>query len=748
MEIMAAMGYNTNQILAAMPGIIAAAEASGEDMALVADTVSAALNSFGLEAAEAARVADVLAQAANDSAAGIQDMQYTFKYAAPVARTLGISLEQLGAATEIMANAGIRGEQAGTTLRAALIRLSDPPKEAAAMLKELGVRITDSSGKMLPFNQIIAQLSKSTEKMSNAQKLAALSTIFGTEAASGMLTVVEAGPQKLDALTKSLQNSGGASQEAAQKMKDNLKGSLEELQGAFETAQITIGNALAPAIEKVAGYIQKLIDWFNNLSPATQQFIATAVAITTVLAGIGAAIGVMLMVTGGAINGIGALAMTFGKVAKVVSDAGGMVGLFSKALGFITSPVGIAVAAIAGLITVGVLVYKNWDEIKAKTTEIWGAIKDWFSQTLESIKQFFSQTWTNIKDFTSTTWENIQQTTINVWNAIKDGVMAIVTPFINGIINIFNGMKDGLQKIFEGLKQYFSGVWQLIKNIFLGAVLLIVDLVTGDFEALKNDAKAIFENMKNALWNIWEGIKKVFFGAVEAVKGFVSAAWENIKSNTSIVFNAVKSTVSSIWEGIKSFFSTTVENIKSTISNGFESMKNAVFEKMTAAKQTIIDIWNSAQQFLSSINLYEIGRNIIQGLINGISSMASALWEKAKAIADMVKNTIRDALDINSPSRVMRDEVGKWIPIGLAEGIEKNINAVIAATNRMTQATIPSVANSFGSTIPAATTINVPKMAGAKIENHFHFHSTAPTPSEVARRTRQVSRQLAMEWGL
>lgn len=312
--------------------------------------------------------------------------------------------------------------------------------------------------------------------------------------------------------------------------------------------------------------------------------------------------------------------------------------------------------------------------------------------------------------------------------------------------SLFDGMKSGLQTIFEGLKQYFSGVWELIKNIFLGAVLLIVDLVTGDFEGLKNDTKAIMENMKNALNDIWEGIKKVFSGAVEAVKGFVSTAWENIKSNTSIVFNAVKSTISSIWEGIKNFVSTTVTNIKNGISTSFENMKNAVSEKMAAAKQTITDIWNEAQEFLSSINLYEIGRNIIQGLIDGIGSMAGALWEKAKSIAESIKNTIGDALDINSPSRVMFD-LGKWIPLGLAEGIERNINAVIAATNRMAQATVPSVkAGSFAGAAP--TTINVPKTAGAKIEQHFHFHSTAPTPSEIARKNLQVSRQLAMEWGL
>ena len=714
MEIMAAMGYNTNQILAAMPGIISAAEASGEDMALVADTVSAALNSFGLEAAEASRVADVLAQAANDSAAGIQDMQYTFKYAAPVARTLGISLEQLAAATEIMSNAGIRGEQAGTTLRAALIRLSDPPKEAAAMLKELGVRITDSSGKMLPFNQIIAQLSKSTEKMSNAQKLAALSTIFGTEAASGMLTVIEAGPEKFDELTKSLQNSAGASQEAAKQMKDNLKGSLEELQGAFETAQITIGNALAPAIEKVAGYIQNLINWFNNLSPSTQQFIATAAAVAAVLAGIGTAIGVVLAIIGTAASGIGALTAAFGAVSGAIAAAGG-------ALAVITGPIGLTIAAIAALVAAGVALWMNWDTVKAKAIEIWGAITEWFSVTLESIKQFFSNTWTGIKDFTSTTWENIKQITETVWNAIKDGVMAIITPFVDGITNIFNGMKDGLMTIFEGLRQYFSGVWELIKNIFLGAVLLIVDLVTGDFEGLKNDAKAIFENMKNALSNIWEGIKKVFSGAVEAVKGFVSAAWENIKSNTSIVFNTVKSTVSSIWEGIKNFVSTTVTNIKNSISTNFENAKNAVSEKMTAAKKAIIDIWNKAQRFLENIDLYEIGKDIIQGLINGIGSMAGALWKKAKSIAESIKNTISDALDINSPSRVMRDQVGKWIPLGLAEGIERNINAVVSATNRMAQATIPS-ANSLTLNNAARPIVN--NTTNSPITIHLTYNGT------------------------
>jgi TP901 family phage tail tape measure protein len=682
MEIMAAMGYNTNQILAAMPGIIAAAEASGEDMALVAETVSAALNAFGLEASEASRVADILAQAANDSAAGVQDMQYTFKYAAPIAKQLGISLEQLAAATEIMANNGIKGEQAGTTLRAALIRLSDPPREAANTLEALGVKITDANGKMLPFSNIIGQLAEKTKNMSNAQKLAALSTIFGTEAASGMLTVVEAGPQKLDALTKSLQNSAGASQEAAAKMKDNLKGSLEELQGAFETAQITIGNALAPAIQKIAEALQGLINWFNNLSPSMQQFVAIGAAVTAVLTGIVAAIGVVLAIIGGAVDGFGALALAFGKVSGAIAEAGGVMAL-------LTNPVSIAIAAITALVAAGVALWMNWDTVKAKAIEIWGAIKDWLNTTIESIKQFFNNTWNNIKDFTSSTWQTIKQVTVTVWNAIKSAALAIIMPFVNGITNLFNGMKNGLQTILNGLKQFFSGVWQAIKNIFLGAVLLIVDLVTGDFKNLSNDARAIFNNLKNALSSIWNGIKQVFSGAVSAIKGFVSAAWSNIQSTTSSVFNGVRSLASSIWNGIKSAISSAVNAARSAVSNAFSAMRSAVSSIMSGIRSTIVSMWNSAVSYLKGINLYAIGRNIIQGLANGIKSMASAVVEKVRDIANSVTRTIRNVLDIHSPSRET-EKLGKYTVQGLIVGIESESGNLRKAAEKMSDALVPN----------------------------------------------------------
>lgn len=270
---LAKSGFTVKQIMAAMPGVISASTASGEDMARTAEVMTAALNSFGLKASEATHVADVLAQAANDSAADINDLGYTFKYAAAPAHMLGISMEELSAATEIMSNAGIKGETAGTSLRAALLRLADPPKAAGNMLDRLGVSITNAHGKMLPFSNIIGQLHDKTKNMANAEKTMALSAIFGTEAVSGMMDVVEAGPTKLNKLTASLKDSDGASKRAADAMSDNLAGAVEQLKGAVESASISVSDTLKPAVKAGVHVVTDLVEGFNHLSPSAKSMV-------------------------------------------------------------------------------------------------------------------------------------------------------------------------------------------------------------------------------------------------------------------------------------------------------------------------------------------------------------------------------------------------------------------------------------------------------------------------------------------
>ncbi|GKV70285.1 hypothetical protein NCCP2716_27830 [Sporosarcina sp. NCCP-2716] len=270
---LAKSGMSAKETMAAIPGAISASTAAGEDMAMTVGVMTAALNGFQLEASASAHVADVLAEAANGSKADILDMGYAFKYAATPANTLGIQLEELSAATMIMTNAGLAGEQAGTSLRASLIRLVDSPEKASKAMEKLGVEIADAKGNMRPFTTIINELRGATEGMGNAQKLAAMATIFGTEAATGMVSIIDSAPGTMEKFTKSLQESDGASAKAAETMTDNYYGALEELEGTIESISINVSDVLTPTVQGATEILSGLGDRFNDLSPSARSMV-------------------------------------------------------------------------------------------------------------------------------------------------------------------------------------------------------------------------------------------------------------------------------------------------------------------------------------------------------------------------------------------------------------------------------------------------------------------------------------------
>ncbi|MFB6467665.1 replication protein [Cytobacillus sp. Hz8] len=432
--------------------------------------------------------------------------------------------------------------------------------------------------------------------------------IFGTmwEDQGTNLTTVLSGVASATDKTKQNQEQLN---DATSKLDQNPAVQMKKAIGDLKNALDPLLSAIASVVSAIAGWIQN-----NPTLAATIAAVATTIGIL-----VGAVIG---------------LAPVFTAIAAAA-------GAFSMSIGAVIGIIAGTVAAIAALVTAGVLIYKNWNEISAKAVEIWNGIKDFLNTTLEGIKSL-----------SETVWNAIKSTSISVWNAIKSAVIAIVTPFINGISNLFNGMKNGLTTILNGLKQYFSNVWSLIKNIFLGAVLIIIDLVTGNFKALKSDTQAIFNNIKSALAGIWSGIKTVFSSALSAIKGYVSAAWSNIKSITS-----------SVWNGIKSAISSVVIGIKSAVSNGFNAMKSAVSSAMNGVKSAIENGWNKAKSFLQNINLISIGKNIIDGLVNGIKGAAGKIGSAVKNIADSIPAKIRDILDIHSPSRVMK-KIGENPMIG------------------------------------------------------------------------------------
>lgn len=261
MENLASAGFSANEIMAAMPGMLNLAAVSGGDVALAAENSATALRGFGLEASQAGHVSDVFARAAADTNAEVADMSEAMKYIAPVAHSMGLSIEEVAASVGILSDAGIKGSQAGTTLRGALARLAKPTAAMQDTMSNLGLSFYDSQGNMKSMTDQISMLQNAFKGLTPEQQQNALVTLYGQESLSGMMALVAAGPDKLNKLTKSLENSNGAAEQMAKTMQNNLKSKVEQLGGALESVAIRVGDRLFPLI---APQIEKLTTWIDR----------------------------------------------------------------------------------------------------------------------------------------------------------------------------------------------------------------------------------------------------------------------------------------------------------------------------------------------------------------------------------------------------------------------------------------------------------------------------------------------------
>nr|DAP03474.1 MAG TPA: minor tail protein [Caudoviricetes sp.] len=296
-------GWNSQQIMAGMPGLLNLAAASNTDLARTADIVSDDLTAFGLSAEHAGHMADVFAKTTTSTNTTVEMLGETMKYAAPVAHAFGASLEETAALTGLMANSGIKASAAGTALRSGFLRLAGTSskstkaieemglslseataqqEEAKAALDSLGIAINDTNGPR-KMSAIVRDLADKTKDMSKEQKLATLATIFGTNAASAWVAVIDQGPDALDNLTKELENSDGAAATMAETMQNNARGAMTRLQSATESVAISIGSTMLPTLAELgdslaneAAYVSKVASEHPEL---TEAIIKTSVAV-------------------------------------------------------------------------------------------------------------------------------------------------------------------------------------------------------------------------------------------------------------------------------------------------------------------------------------------------------------------------------------------------------------------------------------------------------------------------------------
>lgn len=259
-QYMAMAGWETEDMLGGIDGLMSLAAASGEDLGTTADIVTDALTAMGYSAADAGKFADVLASASANSNTNVKLMGDTFRYAAPLAGTLGYNLEDTAVAIGLMANAGIKGAKSGTALRSIFTRLSTDTDGCAETLKELGVEISNTDGSMRPLNDVIVDMRKAFSGLSSAEQTSLAKTVAGQEAMAGLLAIVNAAPEDFDKLTKAVNNSTGASKDMADTMTDTVNGQITLLKSKVEGIMIKIFENASGAIREAIDQISKALD--------------------------------------------------------------------------------------------------------------------------------------------------------------------------------------------------------------------------------------------------------------------------------------------------------------------------------------------------------------------------------------------------------------------------------------------------------------------------------------------------------
>ena len=379
---------------------------------------------------------------------------------------------------------------------------------------------------------------------------------------------------------------------------------------------------------------------------------------------------------------MGALLVAFTALTPVIAALAVSFGALNISLLPVIGIIAGVAAAIAGIIAI----VKNWGAItewfgnlwqtvSQKLMELWDGLVVFFTETIPAAFQTFIGFFSVIPDWWSGLWSRVSSFFSDTWNTILQN--PVVQLVVDMVTSLWENAKNTLQGIWSGICGIAAGAWELLKNVILAPVLLLIDLVTGNFSQLASDAANIWNNIRNAASQIWSGIRQVVTSAASGLKQGVETVLSALSQFASQIWSAMKQTASSVWNGIK----TTVVNIASALReaavSAFQRMVSGIGSALSGLYSVVSNGFSSAIRFITGLpgQAFQWGKDFIQGLINGISSMIQSVINTVSGLADR----IRSFLHFSAPDEGPLSDYETWMPDfmkGLAGGIEKNQNLV------------------------------------------------------------------------
>lgn len=682
---MAMAGWKTEDMLGGIEGILNLAAASGSDLATTSDIVTDALTAMGYSADDSGRLADVMAAASSNANTNVEMMGETFKYAAPLAGALGFSMEDTAVAIGLMANAGIKGSQAGTSLRSMLSRLAAPPKECATAMEELGVSLTDSEGNMKTLDQVMVDLRAAFSGLSETEQTAYAKHIAGQEAMSGLLAIVNSAPEDFDKLSAAVANSEGVAKSMADVMQNNLGGDMTKLSSQFEGVQLAIYEKFEPALRSGVSVLSALVDGLDWI-------VKHSTEVTAALAAIAAGVASYVVYT------TALTVMTEGwKALTIVTKAQAAAQAVLNAV-MSANPIGLVVAALAALTAAFVVLWNNSEGFRNFFIEMWAAIKETVSSYIDAIVGFFNK----IVDFFKQNWKTILLFIINPFAGFFkyaydhfEGFRKFVDKIVGAIKGFFSNLGKKITEFFTNAINKVKAIWAAVSTWFNQYVIQpimavftpivewfsqlfgsIYNTITSTFQVIQQLAQGCV-NFIIAVWgvitdwvseNIITPIMTFFTNLWNTITGAATAAWETIKL---------------VWEVVSAWFD---ENIIQPVTEFFTGLWNTISGAASTAWETIKGVWKTVKTWFNT-NIIQPVKGVFSGMWNGVKNGASDAWAGIKSVFSSVTTWFRDKFAAAWSAVKKVFSTGGKVFDGIKEGIVDTfktvVNAIIKGINKV-----------------------------------------------------------------
>ncbi|MCC8089905.1 MAG: phage tail tape measure protein [Oscillospiraceae bacterium] len=613
MSYMGLAGWSADEMIQGLDGILNLAAASEMDLATASDIVTDYLSAFGLTAADSGTLVDKMAYAMSNSNTSTAQLGEAYKNCAATATQLGYGLDETTAALMVMADAGIKGGEAGTALSSIMTRLGNNTSGCTDMLADYGIEVYDTEGNVNSLSNILSGMQGIWADLTDEQRANLAYVVAGKTAQSELMTVLGETTGSFQAYQEGLAGCSGTAENMAEIMQDNLSGQLTILKSQLQELAISFGEILMPSIKSIIGWIQNLVDKLNNMDEETRETIVKVGLLVAAIGPLLIVIGKTISTVGTAMKGFSSLGTGILKIVNHAKTGTGMIGKLITTIGSISAPVAAVVAVIGVLVAAFVTLWNTNDEFREKIITIWDGIVSKITEFVDGIK------------------ERLADLGINL-GSLGD--------MVETLKNIWLGFCNLLAPVFEGAFSVISSVLSTVLDVILGLLDVFIGIFTGDWEQAWTGVKELFAAA-------WELIASIFQTAANNLSGILSALKSTVLEKLSGIKDSVKSVFSELVSGALSWGKDLIANFISGITSKIQSLKDSVSSVASTIKSYIgFSLPETGPLADADTYMPDFMELMAEGIRNNLSGVLSSV----KSMAVGINDTTRGALTASDSS--------------------------------------------------------------------------------------------------